>query len=53
MRLVLDLAVDLGVPLVKLFAAWPGLINDEEATATYAPYEHRHGAEHVPARSPA
>jgi sugar phosphate isomerase/epimerase len=39
MRLVLDLAIDLGVPLVKVFAAWPGLINDEDATATYAPYE--------------
>ena len=39
MRLVLDLAIDLGVPLVKVFAAWPGLINDEEATATYTPYE--------------
>ena len=24
MGLVLDLAVDLGVPLVKVFAAWPG-----------------------------
>jgi sugar phosphate isomerase/epimerase len=42
MRLVLDLAVDLGVPLVKVFAAWPGLINDEDATATYAPYERGH-----------
>ena len=39
MRLVLDLAVDLGVPLVKVFAAWPGLVNDEDDTATYAPYE--------------
>jgi sugar phosphate isomerase/epimerase len=39
MRLVLDLAVDLGVPLVKVFAAWPGLIDDEDETATYAPYE--------------
>ena len=33
MRLVLDLAVDLGVPLVKVFAAWPGLVNDEDDTA--------------------
>jgi sugar phosphate isomerase/epimerase len=39
MRLVLDLAVDLGVPLVKVFAAWPGLIDDEDETARYAPYE--------------
>lgn len=39
MRLVLDLAVDLGVSLVKVFAAWPGLIDDEDDTASYAPYE--------------
>ena len=39
MRLVLDLAVDLGVSLVKVFAAWPGLVNDEDDTAMYAPYE--------------
>ncbi|BCS32550.2 hypothetical protein TBR22_A17640 [Luteitalea sp. TBR-22] len=39
MRLVLDLAVDLGVPLVKVFAAWPGLVDDEDDTATYVPYE--------------
>ena len=39
MRAVLDLASDLGVDLVKVFAAWPGLINDEEAVAMYAPYE--------------
>jgi sugar phosphate isomerase/epimerase len=39
MRAVLDLASDLGVNLVKVFAAWPGLINDEEAIAMYAPYE--------------
>jgi len=39
MRLVLDLAVDLGVSLVKVFAAWPGLVDDEDDTATYAPYE--------------
>lgn len=39
MRLVLDLAVDLGVSLVKVFAAWPGLVNDEDETATYAPYD--------------
>lgn len=36
---VLDLAVDLGVPLVKVFAAWPGIIDDEDDTAMYAPYE--------------
>jgi len=39
MRAVLDLASGLGVDLVKVFAAWPGLINDEEAIAMYAPYE--------------
>jgi sugar phosphate isomerase/epimerase len=39
MRAVLDLAVDLGVDLVKVFAAWPGMIDDEEAVAMYAPYE--------------
>jgi sugar phosphate isomerase/epimerase len=39
MRAVLDLASDLGVGIVKVFAAWPGLIDDEEAIAMYAPYE--------------
>lgn len=39
MRAVLELAGDLGVDVVKVFAAWPGLINDEEAIAMYAPYE--------------
>ena len=39
MRAVLEMAADLGVDLVKIFAAWPGLCNDEEAIAMYAPYE--------------
>lgn len=39
MRAVLDLARDLAVDVVKVFAAWPGLINDEETVAMYAPYE--------------
>lgn len=39
MRTVLDLAKDLGVGMVKVFAAWPGLINDEEEIAVYAQYE--------------
>ena len=39
MRAVLQLAADLGVGLVKVFAAWPGIINDEEETAMYAPYD--------------
>jgi sugar phosphate isomerase/epimerase len=39
MRAVLDLARDLDVNLVKVFAAWPGLIDDEEAIAMYAPFE--------------
>jgi hypothetical protein len=25
--------------MVKVFAAWPGLVNDEEAVAMYAQYE--------------
>jgi sugar phosphate isomerase/epimerase len=39
MRLVIDLAADLEVGLVKVFAAWPGVVNDEDETAFYAPYE--------------
>ena len=39
MRMVLDFAKDLGIDKVKIFAAWPGIINDEEALASYAPYE--------------
>ena len=39
MRAVLELASDLGVNLVKVFAAWPGVIDDEEAIAMYAAYE--------------
>lgn len=39
MRAVLEMASELGVDKVKIFAAWPGLVNDEEAFATYAPYE--------------
>jgi sugar phosphate isomerase/epimerase len=39
MRMVLELAKDLDINLVKVFAAWPGLINDEEEVAMYAQYE--------------
>jgi sugar phosphate isomerase/epimerase len=39
MRMVLEFAKDLGVDLVKVFAAWPGIINDEEEIALYAQYE--------------
>jgi sugar phosphate isomerase/epimerase len=39
MRLVIDLASDLEVGIVKVFAAWPGIVNDEDETAFYAPYE--------------
>lgn len=39
MRLVIDLASDLEVGLVKVFAAWPGVVNDEDETAFYAPYD--------------
>jgi sugar phosphate isomerase/epimerase len=39
MRMILDLADDLDIRLVKIFAAWPGIINDEQPLAAYAPYE--------------
>jgi sugar phosphate isomerase/epimerase len=39
MRLVIDLAADLDVQIVKVFAAWPGVVNDEDDTAFYAAYE--------------
>jgi len=39
MRLTLELAKDLGISIVKVFAAWPGIINDEEEIAVYGPYE--------------
>lgn len=39
MRLTIDMAADLGIPSVKIFAAWPGIINDEEPIAMYAAYE--------------
>jgi sugar phosphate isomerase/epimerase len=39
MRLILEMASDLGINLVKIFAAWPGIINDEQPLAMYAPYE--------------
>ena len=39
MKMVLRLASDLNVNLVKVFAAWPGIINDEEEIALYGPYE--------------
>ena len=39
MKAIVDLARDLDVNMVKVFAAWPGLINDEEGIAMYAPYE--------------
>lgn len=39
MRMVLELAKDLGVNMVKVFAAWPGLINDTEDIALYAQFE--------------
>jgi sugar phosphate isomerase/epimerase len=39
MQQVLSLAHDLGVQMVKIFAAWPGIIDDEEQIAMYAPYE--------------
>ncbi|HZY78275.1 MAG TPA: sugar phosphate isomerase/epimerase family protein [Cyclobacteriaceae bacterium] len=39
MKLTLEMAKDLGIDKVKVFAAWPGIINDEEAIASYAPYD--------------
>ena len=39
MRMVLEMAKDLGVDMVKIFAAWPGIINDEEAIAMYGQFE--------------
>lgn len=39
MRMILEMAKDLNIDKVKVFAAWPGIINDEEALASYAPYE--------------
>ena len=35
---VLELAQDLGVNMVKIFAAWPGIINDDKP-AQYGPYD--------------
>lgn len=35
---VLELAHDLGVNMVKIFAAWPGIINDD-MPAMYGPYD--------------
>jgi sugar phosphate isomerase/epimerase len=39
MRMVLEMSKDLGVSLVKVFAAWPGIINDEEPVAMYGQFE--------------
>jgi len=38
MRLVLELTKDLGVNMVKIFAAWPGIIDDVKP-AMYGPYD--------------
>ena len=38
MRYVLEMAHDLGVNMVKIFAAWPGIINDE-VPARYGAYD--------------
>jgi sugar phosphate isomerase/epimerase len=39
MRMVLEMASDLDVDLVKIFAAWPGIINDEEEVSMYGQFE--------------
>jgi sugar phosphate isomerase/epimerase len=38
MRYVLELSRDLGISMVKIFAAWPGIINDE-MPAMYGAYD--------------
>ncbi|MDP9040750.1 MAG: sugar phosphate isomerase/epimerase, partial [Bacteroidota bacterium] len=38
MRYILELSHDLGVGMVKVFAAWPGIINDS-MPAMYGPYD--------------
>jgi sugar phosphate isomerase/epimerase len=39
MRNVLEMATDLEVDLVKIFAAWPGIINDEEEISLYGQFD--------------
>ena len=39
MQYVLELARDLGIDVVKIFAAWPGIINDEDEIALYGQFD--------------
>ncbi|MBS1596698.1 MAG: sugar phosphate isomerase/epimerase [Bacteroidetes bacterium] len=39
MQYVLELASDLEIDVVKIFAAWPGIINDEEECALYNSFD--------------
>jgi sugar phosphate isomerase/epimerase len=39
MQYVLELAKDLDIDIVKVFAAWPGIINDEDEIALYGPFD--------------
>ena len=39
MRAILELARDLKIDKVKVFASWPGLVNDEESIAMYGQYD--------------
>jgi sugar phosphate isomerase/epimerase len=39
MRQIVELAADLEVGIVKVFAAWPGVVNDEDETAYYGTYD--------------
>ena len=39
MQYVLELARDLNIDVVKIFAAWPGIINDEEDCAMYNQFD--------------
>jgi sugar phosphate isomerase/epimerase len=39
MQYTLEMAKDLGIDVVKIFAAWPGIINDEEDCAKYNQFD--------------
>ncbi|HTQ65242.1 MAG TPA: sugar phosphate isomerase/epimerase family protein [Puia sp.] len=39
MQYVLELARDLDIDIVKIFAAWPGITNDEDEIALYGPFD--------------
>ncbi len=39
MQLVLEMAKDLDIDIVKIFAAWPGINNDDQEIALYGPFD--------------